>query len=353
MTNYLIRRSLSMLIVLLISTMAIFALLTAAPGGPLDGMRNRSSSARDRVSVDDIKRLEKMLGLDKPPYLRYIVWLVGDDWMTGELEGDRLGVMRGDWGDSWKVAQSQSVMMLVKSRLPNTLVLMGSSLLLSLLVAVPIGIFSAVRQYSKLDYLVTMGSFVGLSMPVFWFGIMLILLLALKFKEWGLPYLPTGGVTAVRAYEIPILGVMQPGTFTDRFLHLLMPTVVLSLLYMAGWSRFTRTSMLEVLRQDYVRTARAKGLIERIVISKHALRNALIPVITIIALQLPSLFTGAIMTETIFAYPGMGFLYISSMTQSDWPVVMAILFITAILVVLSSMLADVAYAFVDPRIKYD
>jgi peptide/nickel transport system permease protein len=353
MTNYIIRRSISMLIVLLISTMAIFALLTAAPGGPLDGLRTRSTSARDRVSIEDIRRLEKMLGLDKPAHLRYVIWLLGDDWLPGELKGDRRGVLRGDWGESWKVAQSQEVTMLIKSRLSNTLILMGTSLFLSLAVAIPIGIFSAVKQYSKLDYVVTMGSFVGLSMPVFWFGIMLILIFALKFKEWGLPYLPTGGVAAVRTYEIPGLGTIQPGTLLDRVLHLLMPTVVLSLLYMASWSRFTRASMLEVLRQDYVRTARAKGLIERIVIAKHALRNALIPVITIITLQLPTLFTGAIMTETVFAYTGMGRLYYNSMTQSDWPVVMAILFITAILYVLSSLVADVTYAVVDPRIQYN
>jgi peptide/nickel transport system permease protein len=353
MTNYLIRRSLAMLLVLLISTMAIFALLTAAPGGPLDGLRMRSSSAADRVSVEDIRRLERMLGLDKPAYLRYIVWLVGDDWLPGDLKGDRYGVVRGDWGESWKVAQSQAVSMLVKSRVTNTLILMGTALVLSLTVAIPIGIYSAIRQYSKIDYLVTMGSFVGLSMPVFWFGIMLILIFGLKFKEWGLPYFPTGGVAAARAYQIPGLGTIVPQSFLDRILHLAMPTIVLSLLYMAGWSRFTRTSMLEVMRQDYVRTARAKGLLERIVIAKHAFRNALIPIITIVALQLPSLFTGAIMTETVFAYPGMGRLYYNAMTQSDWPVVMAILFITAILVVVSNLAADVAYSAVDPRIRYE
>jgi peptide/nickel transport system permease protein len=353
MTNYLIRRSLAMLVVLLISTMAIFALLTAAPGGPLDGLRFASSSAADRVSVEDIRRLEKMLGLDKPAYLRYIVWLLGDDWLPGDLEGDRRGVLRGDWGESWKVAQSQAVSMLVKSRVTNTLILMGTALVLSLAVAIPIGIYSAIRQYSKVDYLVTMGSFVGLSMPVFWFGIMLILIFGLKFKEWGLPYLPAGGVAAARAYQVPGLGTIQAQSFLDRVLHLIMPTIVLSLLYMAGWSRFTRTSMLEVMRQDYVRTARAKGLLERIVITKHAFRNALIPIITIVALQLPSLFTGAIMTETVFAYPGMGRLYFNAMTQSDWPVVMAILFITAILVVVSNLAADVAYSAVDPRIRYE
>jgi peptide/nickel transport system permease protein len=190
-------------------------------------------------------------------------------------------------------------------------------------------------------------------MPVFWFGIMMILIFSLQFKQAGLPYLPAGGVGATRAYEIPGLGIVYPDTVLDRILHLIMPTIVLSLLYMAAWSRYTRTSMLEVLRQDYVRTARSKGLGEGIVIAKHAFRNALIPIITIVALQLPSLFTGAIMTETVFAYPGMGRLYYNAMTQSDWPVVMAILFITAILVVLSNLGADVAYAVADPRIHYE
>ena len=344
MTNYLIRRSLQMFIVLLLATMMIFGLLNAAPGGPLDGLKMQSSSSRDRIDTDDIKRLEKMLGLDKPVHLRYVTWLVGDDWMPGEYEGDRKGVLRGDWGDSWKVAQAQPVMMLVKSRLGNTMILMGSSTLISLLIAIPIGIYSAVKQYSKLDYIATMGGFVGISMPVFWFGIMMIIVFGVKFKQWGLPHLPTGGVISLRG--------AGAGSLLDRLQHLIMPTIVLGLLYMAGWSRYARSSMLEVLRQDYVRTARAKGLLERVVIAKHALRNALIPVITIVALQLPSLFTGAIMTETVFAYPGMGRLYFNAMTQSDWPVVMAILFITAILVVIANMLADVAYAVVDPRIRY-
>jgi peptide/nickel transport system permease protein len=206
-------------------------------------------------------------------------------------------------------------------------------------------VFSAVKQYSTLDYAATAFSFMGISMPIFWLGLMMIILFSLKFKQWGLPALPAGGVVASRG--------INAGTLSDRFLHLIMPTIALSLLYMATWSRFMRTSMLDVLHQDYVRTARAKGLIERVVIAKHAFRNALIPLITIVALQLSALFGGAVITETVFAYPGMGHLYFNAIGRSDWPLVMGYLLILAVIVVLSNLLADIAYVVVDPRIRYD
>jgi peptide/nickel transport system permease protein len=182
-------------------------------------------------------------------------------------------------------------------------------------------------------------------MPVFWMGLMMIILFSLKFKEWGLPYLPSGGVVSLRG--------AGAGTIPDRLEHLIMPTLALSLLYMAGWSRFMRTSMLDVLHQDYVRTARAKGLIERIVIAKHAFRNALIPLITIVTLQLSALFGGAVLTETVFAYPGMGHLYFNAIGRSDWPVVQGYLVILSVIVVLSNLIADIAYVLVDPRIRYN
>jgi peptide/nickel transport system permease protein len=222
---------------------------------------------------------------------------------------------------------------------------MTGAILLSLLVAVPIGIISAVKQYSTLDYTVTTFSFIGISIPIFWLGLMMIILFGIKFKEWGLPYLPTGGVISVRG--------LGAGGLVDRLLHLIMPVTALSLLYMATWSRFMRTSMLDVLHQDYVRTARAKGLLEHIVITKHAFRNALIPLITIVALQLSSLFGGAVLTETVFAYPGMGHLYFNAITRSDWPLVQGYLVILSVIVVVSTLLADVAYVLVDPRIRYN
>ena len=199
------------------------------------------------------------------------------------------------------------------------------------------------------------GANIGVSMPVFWFGLLMIILFTYLFQRWGLPYLPSGDVYSLRAPRagsfLNLLGA-GPGSLLDRLVHLFMPATVLSLLYMAGWSRYMRTSMLEVLRQDYVRTARAKGLVERLVITKHAMRNALIPMITIVVFQIPGIFSGATMTETIFNWTGIGRLYFDALNQSDWPVIMALLFITALLVVFATLLSDILYTVVDPRIRY-
>jgi peptide/nickel transport system permease protein len=265
-------------------------------------------------------------------------------------------VVRLDWGTSWKLAVGQPVMMLIESRLGNTLRLMGLATAISLAVAVPIGIISAVKQYSTLDYVVTTFSFFGSSMPVFWFGLMMILVFSYKFRDWGLPFMPAGGVVMVRrAPPGQVLAYLnaEPGGGLDRAVHLVMPAIVLSLFYMASWSRFTRSSMLEVLRQDYIRTARAKGLRERVVLGKHALRNALIPLITIVVFQLPGIFGGATITETVFSYHGIGRLYYDALVQSDWPVVMVLLLITAILVVVATLLGDILYTIVDPRIRFE
>ncbi len=359
MTHYLVRRTITMFMVLFMSTLAVFYLLNAAPGGPLDELRREQNNTLRRTSALDYARLVHLLGLDKPAHLRYLIWLMGDDWIealpiwfTGLSNegqpfenGDRKGILRGDWGESWRVADGRDVIDVIQSRMANTLVLMGASLTLSLVVAIPIGVLSAVKQYSTLDYIATTFSFIGVSMPIFWLGLMMIILFSLRFRQWGLPSLPTGGVVSLRG------GIA--GSFYDRLQHLIMPTTALSLLFMAGWSRFMRTAMLDVLNQDYVRTARAKGLVERIVVSKHAFRNALIPLITIVTLQLSTLFGGAVLTETVFAYPGMGQLYFQAITFSDWPLVMGYLLVLAILVVLSNLFADVAYVLVDPRIRYD
>lgn len=288
-----------------------------------------------------------------------VSWLLGPHGLLGGwagYHGSGAGILRLDWGTSWKIATGQPVLMLVRSRLGNTLLLMTLTTLLSLVVALPIGIYSAIRQYSRVDYAVTTFAFFGSAMPVFWFGLMMVLLFSYSFRNWGLPFLPAGGIASPRTPPgDSLLGLLSaaPDGFLDRAVHLLMPTTVLSLLYMAGWSRFMRSSMLEVLRQDYVRTARSKGLIERLVIGKHALRNALIPVITVVVFQIPTLFGGAILTETIFSYPGMGRLYFQALGASDWPVVMVLLFITAVLVVVAMLLRDILYTVVDPRIRFD
>jgi len=355
MTGYLIRRSMQMVVVLLLSSLAIFFLLNFAPGGPLSGMR-LVADPKQRASADDIKRMEEMLGLDKPLQIQYVSWLTGDDWLktvNSEWEGERRGVLRGDFGNSWKKHSPVSEMIL--DALPNTIMLLLTSTILSMLVAIPIGIYSAVKQYSRADYAFTFFTFVGTAIPAFWFGLMLILLLGYMFKSWGLPYFPTGGVESLRAARpgslLELLGA-QPGTLLDRSVYLVMPTIVLSLLYMAGWGRFVRSSMLEVLRQDYVRTARAKGLAEQIVVVKHAMRNALIPLVTIVTFQIAGIFGGAILTETVFSYPGMGRLYITALNGSDWPVVQAYLIILAVLVVLATLASDILYTVVDPRIRF-
>jgi peptide/nickel transport system permease protein len=299
------------------------------------------ASRETQLTGEDFRRLEKMLGLDKPIEMRYLIWLFGDDWYDG---GSRLGILRGDWGESWKVAYGVKVIELFQSRIGNTIFLSGTALLLSLCIAIPIGIIAAIKQYSKLDYAMTSFSFFGIAMPTFWFGLMLILLLSLQFKAWGLPYLPPGGNESLYG--------PGRGSLMDRLQHLIMPAVVLSLFQTASWSRYMRSSMLEVLRQDYVRTARAKGVIERLVILKHAMRNALIPIVTIVVLSIPGLFNGAIITETIFAWNGMGRLYYAALQRGDYPVTMMFLLISAILVVLANLLADVIYTVVDPRIRY-
>jgi len=372
MVNYLIRRLFQMMVVVLLSSMAIYAIMNLAPGGPLSGI-NLGADRKSRLSPEEIRRIEEFLGLHRPLHWRYIVWLLGEDWLdeVGLKALQRTscreiptectrGVLRFDFGDSWRLAAGQKVSDLIWFRLPNTLLLMTSATLLSLLVAIPIGIYSAVRQYSLLDYAATTFAFFGTAMPVFWFGLMMIFLFSGPRSPWhqvlGLPYLPTGNNFSLRPPPpgslLYVLGA-TPGSPLDRAVHLILPTIVLSLLYMAGWSRYTRSSMLEVLRQDYVRTARAKGLVERMVIMKHALRNALIPIVTILTLEIPGIFSGAVLTETIFNYKGMGRLYYDALQADDWPVVMALLFITALLVVFANLLADILYTIVDPRIRLE
>jgi peptide/nickel transport system permease protein len=229
-------------------------------------------------------------------------------------------------------------------RLPATLLLAGTSFVISLIVGVTFGIVAAVKPYSWIDYLVTTFAFFGQSMPVFWFALMLQLVFAVA------------GVTAFGYhFALPSAGISSSDDFDlgDRIQHLVLPTIVLSLLYIAIWSRFTRSSMLEVIRTDYMRTAAAKWLDRMTIIFRHGLKNAMIPVVTIVALSLPGLFSGAVVTETIFAWPGMGRLFFNALGQFDFPLLMGYLVIVSFLVVFFNLLADVTYAWLDPRVKYD
>lgn len=309
-----------MAILLLLISALVFVILSFVPGGPLDML----IFSNPKITPAEIKKLNEAFGFDKPLFVRYVEWL--------------RDVAGGQWGSSWGVAYGRPVTEVILSRLDNTVILMGAATVCSILIAVPIGVYSAIRQYSWVDYLVTSFSFFGMSMPTFWFGIMLVVIFAV-----GLGWFPTGGVSEYGS----------EGDILNRLKHLVLPVTVLSLYNVATWSRFVRSSMLEVLRQDYMRTARAKGLRENVVIIKHGLRNSLIPVMTMLALEIPGLFSGAIITENVFSYPGMGRLFWDGVMAADWPVVQGLVMITAFLVIACNLLADIGYAFVDPRIRYD
>jgi peptide/nickel transport system permease protein len=397
MTAYFIRRIFQMVIVVLISAVATYALLNLAPGGPLAGLRQVQQSGRFKITEEDIARIRAYFELDLYLPYRFSRWLAG--WPTGpvtignkeylsdvvvgcrkpieseilndqgkyesvitgckelvymkDLVGRRTsrGILRADFGLSWRLLRDRPVSDLLLSRLSKTLQLIGLETILSLVIGIPLGVYSAVRQYSKFDYIFTSLAFMGSAMPTFFFGIVMILLFSIIPKGAGLPFLPAGLSESARGYTIPLIGAVAAGSFKDRALHLVLPVAVLTLVNIAGYSRFVRASMLEVMKQDYVRTARAKGLSERAVILKHAFRNALIPFITIVVFTIPGLFSGAIITESIFSWPGMGRLYILALGDNDYPVAMAIFFILAVLTVIATLIRDVLYTVVDPRIR--
>ncbi|MBG9769746.1 ABC transporter permease [Bacillus vallismortis] len=316
MVTYIVRRTLMSLPILLGITILSFAIMKAAPGDPMSLMMDPTISQADRA-----KFIEKY-GLNDPEPVQYLKWL-------GNM-------LQGDFGTSI-VKKGTPVSDLILSRLPNTLVLMVFSTLVALLISIPFGVLSAKRPYSKLDYGITVTSFLGLAIPNFWFGLILIMILSVN-----LGWFPTGGVSTLNA-DFSIL---------DRLHHIILPAFVLATADMAGITRYTRSSMLDVLKQDYIRTARSKGFKENKVIFKHGLRNGLLPVITIFGLMIPSFIGGAVVVEQIFTWPGLGKLFIDSAFSRDYPVIMAMTVISAVLVVLGNLIADILYALVDPRIEY-
>jgi peptide/nickel transport system permease protein len=261
--------------------------------------------------------------------------------------------LQGDFGQSRTYAQPAANYIFTE-RLPKTLALSGIALLLALLVAVPVGILSAVRQYSMTDYTITFFSFVGFSTPVFFLGILLLFLFSIVLPETlGIPALPTGGRPGLFWSDVTD-GTVTIFDFINQWAYyLILPVMTLSLIQMATWARFMRASLLEVLSQDFIRTARSKGLAERKVLYKHALRNSLIPIVTLVGLAIPNIFGGAVITETIFSYPGMGTAILESLLQKDYNVAMAALTFLAVLTAFSNLAADLFYAIVDPRIRYD
>ena len=327
MGNYLLRRILGAIPLVLGVATLIFFVLNLAPGDPAAMYSNPN------LPVAVIEQLRRNLGLDQPIYIRYFKWL--GSFFTGHF--------------GYSFAQGRPVLDILLEALPATLILAFWALIVVFVLGVAIGIYQAVRQYSVADGVLSVSSLFFYSMPSFWLGLMLMLLFSLKWHEWGLPFaLPATGMTGVD-YDYLSFG----HKLLDRAAHLVLPVTTLSLVLAAGIARYTRGQMLEVIRQDYIRTARAKGLPERTVILKHALRNSMIPVITLFGLYLPLLFSGAVFVEVIFSWPGMGRVIVDAILQRDYPVVMATSFLFALMTVFGNLIADVLYAVADPRIRYD
>ncbi|MPY67901.1 ABC transporter permease [Deinococcus sp. SDU3-2] len=305
-----------MLPLLLGVSLILFGILHLAPGTPLDVYADNPS-----VSPEALEQMRLALGLDQPAHIQYFHWVRG--FLTGE------------WG--YSIRTGQPVTREVVEHLGPTLLLGGTSFLLALLLAVPLGVVSALRRSSAVDYGITFASFLGISMPVFWLALMLQLLFSV---QWRL--LPSAGMTTI-----------GDGSPLDLARHLILPACILAFANVAGWSRYMRSSMVDVLSQDYVRTAKAKGLPGRQVVYRHALRNALLPMITVIALDFAGIVSGAVITETIFAWPGIGRLFIESMNGRDYPVLLALMMIGSLVLLISNLLSDIAYAIADPRISYE
>ena len=343
MTRYIIRRLLQGVPVLIIISMILFALMMNM-GDPVAAMGGRTVTR-----TADRERLKRQLGLDKPIYVQYLYWLVGNDWTKVDLNGDgvaetpgtRKGVLRGDFGTSLSI-RGKSVVQVISERLPNTLLLMIAAEVFIILGALLIGVYSALRQYSLWDNVITAITFIFYSMPIFFIALLSMYLFGVLFKQWGLPYLPTVGMFD------PQIG-QTPGQVA---LHMVLPVLSIALISFAAYSRYVRSTMLEVMSQDYIRTARSKGLPRREIIFIHALKNASLPIVTVVGLDLPLLLGGAVVTERIFAWLGMGRLFLDQVGRADTPVVMGILMMIAVAVVVFQVITDIAYAWLDPRIRY-
>jgi len=343
MARYIVRRLLQAIPLLFIISILIFVLLQSS-GDPLASM-----GGKRLTRPEDRARLTRIMGLDQPIYMQYIYWLFGNTWVqidvdndgTPDMYGQRKGIFRGDFGDSL-VNRGQPALDIILERLPNTLLLMIPAEIIILFFSLVIGIYSSLRQYSLTDQIITAGSFIGYSMPIFFVALASMYIFAVNFRKWGLPYLPTVGMFD------PKIGK----TFSQVAMHMVLPIVSMSLVSISGYSRFVRSQMLEVISQDYIRTAYAKGLSERMVLMGHALKNAAIPFVTLVGIDIPFLLGGAVVTETIFGWPGMGRLFIDHLNRFDTPVVMGILMLISLAVVIFQLITDIVYSWLDPRIRY-
>jgi peptide/nickel transport system permease protein len=308
-----------------------------------------SFGGRRRIRSSDRERLTRQLGLDKPLLVQYAVWLVGNDWMDIDIDGDgvpdakgsRKGILRGDFGKSFM--EKRPVIDLISERLPNTLLLMFAAQIVIIFFSLAIGMFSALKKYSVADHAITGLSFIGYSMPIFWIALLLMYLFAVKFRAWGLPYFPTVG-----KYDLSV-----GPTVSQIAWHMVLPVLSISIISIAGYTRYIRSCMIDVINEDYIRTARAKGLRENAILFRHAFKNASLPLVTLLGLDLAFLLGGAVVTESIFAWPGMGRLFWDAAVDTDIPVLMGVLMLIALAVVVFQIITDIAYTFLDPRIRYD
>ncbi|MEN3384954.1 MAG: peptide/nickel transport system permease protein [Hyphomicrobiales bacterium] len=314
MARYIANRLMQAMLLLLIVSALGFAILHLAPGGPLSQF-----AVSSQMTAEDLDRITKQLGLDRPLPIQYLDWF-------GRM-------LRGDWGQSYR--DGDAVLSVIGSHLAATLELMVTASIIAILLGCWIGVLGALRRYSLFDQLATVGAMMALSIPTFWFGLVAIYLFSVT-----LGWLPSGNRETIGNGSLP-----------DLLHHLVAPALVLALVETAMWARFMRSSMLDVINQDYIRTARAKGLPEWRIVTLHALRNALLPMITVAGLQFPTLLGGALVTETVFTWPGMGRLFLDSIGYRDYPVVMGILMFSASMVLIGSLLADILYAVIDPRIR--
>jgi peptide/nickel transport system permease protein len=320
MARYAARRLVEAVPLLLLISVILFDVIQMT-GDPL-----AAYTVDATLTGEDIARLRHFYGLDQPVPIQYLRWL-------GNM-------LTGNWGRSF--ISNQPVAELIAQRLPNTILLVVSSYSIILVVAVGLGVYTAVHQYSWFDHLVTTRAFVGIAMPSFWLGLLVIIFFAVQTRTMGLPYFPAGGM-----YDL-LVGPSLP----QILWHLVLPSITLATVVTAGYIRYIRASMLEVIRQDYVRTARAKGLPEHLTLRRHALKNAAIPLVTLMGLDLPRFLSGAVVVESIFAWPGMGRLFWEEAQRTDIPVLMAVLVFSSALVVLGNLLADIGYAYLDPRIRF-
>ena len=318
MKSYLARRLLTLPVMMLIITIIQFGVIYLAPGDPTSVLFSEIAT----VTAEDAARIKELRGLDRPVPVQYVMWL-------GRL-------VQGDFGVSY--LHHQPVISLIASRLPNTILLMGVALFLAVAIGIPAGVWVSLHKDTIADHIVSLLVYIGVSMPAFWFGLMLMWFFAVY-----LDILPATGMSSI--------GV--PFSVADRIRHLIMPSLVLASGSMAQITRYMRSSMVETLKEDYVRTARSKGLSERVVVYKHVLRNALISVVTMLAFFIPVMFSGSFIVESVFAWPGMGRLGVNAVFSRDYPLIMGINLITVFMVLISNLGADIAYAALDPRIRYD